>query len=212
MLVLLCKRRTGCASRLAHPAGQRVEVSVSISPIRDVSGRVTGAATIARDITDQRRAERARREREAQLAESQRIAHVGSWEMDLATQHLTWSDEHYRIFGLEPGSTTQRLDVTTAIHPDDLAAVRAAFERTCARTSNDCGKPWRLQHGGGHERVELAEAVRSRCPKVRFLLATGWGAAIDPGEARAKGVEAVLNKPYQLVDLLQALVRTDTAA
>jgi hypothetical protein len=47
---------------------------------------------------------------------------------------------------------------------------------------------------------------------VRFLLATGWGAAIDPGEARAKGVEAVLNKPYQLVDLLQALVRTDTAA
>jgi hypothetical protein len=47
---------------------------------------------------------------------------------------------------------------------------------------------------------------------VRFLLATGWGAAIDPGEAQAKGVEAVLAKPYQLTDLLLALARTDKAA
>jgi ActR/RegA family two-component response regulator len=47
---------------------------------------------------------------------------------------------------------------------------------------------------------------------VRFLLATGWGAAIDPVEARTRGVEAVLAKPYQLADLLYALVSTDIAA
>ena len=41
---------------------------------------------------------------------------------------------------------------------------------------------------------ELADAVRRRWPSVRFLLATGWGAAIDPGEARARGVEAVLGQ------------------
>jgi DNA-binding NarL/FixJ family response regulator len=47
--------------------------------------------------------------------------------------------------------------------------------------------------GGGMNGWELAGAVKQRWPSVRFLLATGWGAAIDPGEARIRGVEAVLS-------------------
>ncbi|HLZ28453.1 MAG TPA: response regulator, partial [Chloroflexota bacterium] len=66
--------------------------------------------------------------------------------------------------------------------------------------------------GAGMNGWELAEVVRKRWPKVRFLLATGWGAAIDPNEAQAKGVEAVLAKPYQLVDLLNVLTVPDQAA
>jgi diguanylate cyclase (GGDEF)-like protein/PAS domain S-box-containing protein len=66
--------------------------------------------------------------------------------------------------------------------------------------------------GAGMNGWELAEAVRSRWPEVRFLLATGWGAAVDPGEARSKGIEAVLSKPYRPIDLLQALTSTDAAA
>ena len=55
---------------------------------------------------------------------------------------------------------------------------------------------------------ELADAVRSRWPSIRFLLATGWGAAIDPGEARTRGVEGILSKPYRPADLLRALATT----
>jgi PAS domain S-box-containing protein len=66
--------------------------------------------------------------------------------------------------------------------------------------------------GPGMNGWDLAEAVKSRWPNVRFLLATGWGAAIDPSEALSKGVEAVLAKPYQPLDLLEALARTNTAA
>ena len=66
--------------------------------------------------------------------------------------------------------------------------------------------------GAGMNGWELADMVRVRWPGVRFLLATGWGAAIDPVEARTRGVEAVLAKPYQLADLLYALVSTDIAA
>jgi PAS domain S-box-containing protein len=62
--------------------------------------------------------------------------------------------------------------------------------------------------GPGMNGWELAEAVKQRWPNVRFLLATGWGAAIDPDEARSRGVEAVLSKPYHPADLLQALART----
>jgi CheY-like chemotaxis protein len=66
--------------------------------------------------------------------------------------------------------------------------------------------------GAGMNGWDLADAVRSRWPGMRFLLATGWGAAMDPVEARTRGVEAVLSKPYHPSELLQALARTDAAA
>jgi CheY-like chemotaxis protein len=66
--------------------------------------------------------------------------------------------------------------------------------------------------GAGMNGWDLAVAVKGRWPGIRFLLATGWGAAIGPGEARARGVEAVLAKPYHPTELLQALARTDKAA
>jgi signal transduction histidine kinase len=66
--------------------------------------------------------------------------------------------------------------------------------------------------GPGMNGWELADAVKRRWPSVRFLLATGWGAAIDPAEARAKGVAAVLAKPYHPAELVRALSRTDAAA
>ena len=61
--------------------------------------------------------------------------------------------------------------------------------------------------GAGMNGWELADEVKRRWPNVRFLLATGWGAAIDPGEATARGVEAVLSKPYHPDDLVRALAR-----
>ena len=55
--------------------------------------------------------------------------------------------------------------------------------------------------GAGMNGWELAEQVRTHYPGVRFALATGWGAQIDPEEARALGICAVLPKPYHLADM-----------
>jgi CheY-like chemotaxis protein len=66
--------------------------------------------------------------------------------------------------------------------------------------------------GPGMNGWELADAVMRRWPSVRFLLATGWGAAIDPGEARAKGVAVVLAKTYHPAELMRALAPTAAAA
>ncbi|HEY9752710.1 MAG TPA: hypothetical protein V6C46_07150, partial [Coleofasciculaceae cyanobacterium] len=46
--------------------------------------------------------EEALRQSEASLLQVQRIAHLGSWELDLATQQLTWSEEMFRIAGIAP--------------------------------------------------------------------------------------------------------------
>ncbi len=62
---------------------------------------------------------------------SQSIGNVGSWEFDLRNNHLTWSDEVYRIFGLSP----QKLEVSygvflDAVHPDDRQAVETAYSQS----------------------------------------------------------------------------------
>jgi diguanylate cyclase (GGDEF)-like protein/PAS domain S-box-containing protein len=66
--------------------------------------------------------------------------------------------------------------------------------------------------GAGMNGWELVDEVKRRWPDVRFMLATGWGAAIDPARARASGVEAVLSKPYHPAELLEVLARTDRVA
>jgi PAS domain S-box-containing protein len=62
--------------------------------------------------------------------------------------------------------------------------------------------------GSGMNGWELVSVVKRDWPSVRFLLATGWGAGIDPTDARTKGVEAVLAKPYSATELLRALGAT----
>ena len=83
------------------------------SPIRDKAGKYYGRIWTFRDITE-------RRKSEARLEEAQRITHAGHWERDLIADRVTWSDETYRIFGLQPQEHILNLaGVQGMIHPDD---------------------------------------------------------------------------------------------
>lgn len=57
--------------------------------------------------------------------------------------------------------------------------------------------------GPGKNGWDLAEAVRAHWPATRFVLVTGWGAAIDLAEARARGVDRIIAKPYRIAELRQ---------
>lgn len=61
--------------------------------------------------------------------------------------------------------------------------------------------------GSGLNGWDLAEAVRARWPWTDFVLVTGWGAAIDLEDARARGVHHVISKPYRIADLRRAADR-----
>ena len=84
------------------------------------------------------------------LAEAQRVAHLGSWEWDIPHDRITWSDELYRLYGLQPGASRLTYEsYLERIHPEDLALVRETVDRAYAERA-----PFEMEHrvvlpGGG---------------------------------------------------------------
>jgi diguanylate cyclase (GGDEF)-like protein/PAS domain S-box-containing protein len=103
--------------------GTLVDVLVIASTATDEAGTVVGLSVIAHDITDRRAKERALEASQHRLAEAQRTAHIGSFELDLVTGELTWSEEYYRILGLDPDVAPSIELFTSMIHPDDASLV-----------------------------------------------------------------------------------------
>ncbi len=120
---------TGVAYRAdITDVGGRV-YALTISPYRDSDKVIVGAVFTASNITDRVRAEASLREMTRQLNEAQRIAHVGSWRWDVASDTLTWSPELYRICGLDPDDMAVTPETAlTVYHPDDRGRVRGALK------------------------------------------------------------------------------------
>ncbi|MCA1716966.1 MAG: PAS domain S-box protein [Actinobacteria bacterium] len=92
---------------------------------RDVRGDVVGVFGISRDMTEHKRAEKKLQESEANLAEAQRIARLGSWEYEPKENRVYWSDETYRIFGFTPQQFVPTFQgFSDMIHPEDKMLVR----------------------------------------------------------------------------------------
>ncbi len=109
-------------------------------------------------------AENALRQSEQRLGRAQEIAHLGSWELDLLTNQLIWSDEVYRIFGLQPqefGATYEAF--LEAIHPDDRAAVDAAYSGSI-REGRD---KYEIEHRIVRRLTGEVRAVHGKCEHFR---------------------------------------------
>src|SRR5688572_4584179 len=82
--------------------GMVVSVWLSLSPVWEAGGVISGAAAVARDVTEQKLALATLAESEAQLQEAQALAHVGIWVWDSVAGTVQWSDELYRIHDVDP--------------------------------------------------------------------------------------------------------------
>ena len=124
-----------------------------------------------RDITEHKRAENALRESKTRLAEAQRIAHIGHWDWNIASNELAWSDEIYRIFGLAPeqfGATYEAF--LESVHPDDRDGVTNAVD-AALRERNPYDIDHRIVWPNGtlrwvHERAEVAYDAEGRATRM----------------------------------------------
>lgn len=154
--------------------GRRVDVSISMAPIRDDAGAVVGATAFTRDINMRLAADERLRRSEAQLAEAQELAALGSWEWDIGSGEVTWSPELYRILGRDPDRFAASYDgYFEAVHPSDRSRVQTAIQETVAS-----GRPLdyecRIVPPGGGERVVHARgrAVKDDAEKLVRLVGT----------------------------------------
>ena len=109
--------------------GTRFWANVVITALRDETGQLRGFVKVTRDMSARQQAENALRASEQSLAQSQRLAHLGSWSVDLETGTNTWSAELYRIHGVSPDTFVPTVDaVVELVHPDDRPTVRAHID------------------------------------------------------------------------------------
>jgi PAS domain S-box-containing protein len=114
---------------ITRPDGRAVGISLSLSPIPDARGGLAGVLAISRDITAHTRAEEQLRKALGQLAQAESLARLGSWEWDLRTDTMTWSDELFRLYGVERDRRRATLDATLElVHPDDRALVKTVID------------------------------------------------------------------------------------
>ncbi|MDO8501571.1 MAG: PAS domain-containing protein [Gemmatimonadaceae bacterium] len=107
---------------------------------------------IARDITQRVRDREEIQTREALLAATEKLAHLGSWERDIKTDVVHWSDELYRMFGVEPGRPLNIGDFLSRVHPDDVDNVRSTIQRS-VQTGESYAHDYRISDGSGGTRV-----------------------------------------------------------
>ena len=137
--------------------GRRVPAETSGLALRE-DQKITGYASIMRDLTERKRFEEDLKKRERQLSESQKVAGIGSWSWNIVDNTLEWSDETYRRFDKDPETFTPTTEYfVDRIDPDDRAAVEKALQDSLKndtpyhiqpRIINDSGREWVLEGYG----------------------------------------------------------------
>jgi PAS domain S-box-containing protein len=157
-------------------AGRERWVAMEGTVVRRANGRPEQLLGVTRDITERKHAEDALHQREVELGEAQRLAHIGSWYWEAEADTLVASDELLRIFGLDPA--TQHVltlrDQRGRWHPvDDWERLNAAVRRT-------------MQTGLGYE-LEL-RAFRNEVP----IWITARGAAVHNSNGQIVGLRGTV--------------------
>jgi len=138
--------------------GGLIDVSVTVSPIKDAAGKIIGASKVARDITERKQVETALRRSEAQLNFALQTSGIGAWDLNLIDNTASRTLIHEQIFGYaEKLSQWTYAKFLEHVLPEDRAEVDRRFQEA-VRTQSD----WKFEC-----RIRRVDGV------VRWILAAG---------------------------------------
>ncbi|MEN0085220.1 MAG: PAS domain S-box protein [Leifsonia sp.] len=126
----LAGRNRRYVTRIVTPEGVIRLLDVTIIPIRGEDGEVAAVLAIARDIGDVERAATAAAGNEALVRMAARMAGFAGWSVDIPTGRIEWSEDLYRLLGMEPGRVPTDAESLAFFEPEDRKAVREAFQRS----------------------------------------------------------------------------------
>ncbi len=166
------------------PDGRETWVSTSKVPLLDADGRVVGTFGISLDITERKRAEAALRQSEERYALAVRGANDGIWDWDLQTGRIYYSPRWKAMLGWDDdGIGESPAEWFDAVHPDDLARVRAGVDDALAGRKAHFEEEYRIRHRDGSFRWVLGRGFALRGPDgVAYRMA---GAQTDVTDRRA---------------------------
>jgi len=127
--------------RMRHQAGGWKWIQArGLLVARDADDQPLRMIGVHVDIDQRKQAEEKLRASENALRLAQQVAQIGSWQLDIRTQQLQWSDETYRIFGIPQGEPLTIDNFVSVIHPDDRDAVVLAWNAALL------GDPYDIEH------------------------------------------------------------------
>lgn len=133
---LKCGERVNAELIRKRKDGSQIDVSLVAAPVC-VDGGTPEIYGIYRDITARKQAEEALKRSEAYLSEGQRLSHTGSWARSVSTGDIFFSQESFRIFGLDPAITKMTLEILLSrIHPEDRPSMQETIDRAIRQASD----------------------------------------------------------------------------
>lgn len=111
-----------------HKTGSLIDISLSLSPIKDKFGNIVSISKIARDISRQNSIERLIRDNEEKLKILVEASELGTWELDVVNNQLTYSPRLLQFMGYDKNETPSYEEIKERIHPDDRKIRALAFE------------------------------------------------------------------------------------
>ncbi len=134
--------------------GKVMYTQVSLIPDFDEAGDVQGMFVLSFDITERKKSEEEVANAKGALDIAQSIAKIGSWERNFIEQSLYWSDEHYRLFGLDPDEKEIDLDLFfELIHPEDRERMKNLAPNAIGDHDKNYTNDFRIVRPDGTERL-----------------------------------------------------------
>lgn len=191
-----------------HKDGARLPIWLSVSRVTDGSGDLIGYIGIHRDMRPQKRANAELRASQSMLAATEEVAHIGSWTWDLHTQKVTWSDEMFRLFGVERHDFDGDLNriIAERIHPDDAAAVQES-NRSVLEQGTPRPLSYRIVLPDGRERTLWAQGRLVRDESGQPVALTGFVQDISERVRTEKRVTRMKRLYATLSQVNQTIVR-----